>query len=90
MIGAKEARALFSKTVEERYLKSACEAWMEDNLDSKIRKSSQNGFSSVIAEIPYKYKDYCSAALNNLGYYVRASGADFNNGKKVLTICISW
>ena len=26
MIGAKEARALFSKAVEERYLKSACEA----------------------------------------------------------------
>lgn len=90
MIGAKEARALFSKTVEERYLKSACEAWMEDNLDSKIRKSSQNGFSSIKVEVPYEYKDYCSTALSNLGYYVRASGPDFNNGKKVLNFYISW
>ena len=90
MIGAKEARALFSKTLEERYLKSACEAWMEDNLDSKIRESSQNGFSSIKVEVPYEYKDYCSTALNNLGYYVRASGSDFNNEKKVLKIYISW
>lgn len=36
MIGAKEARVLFSKTVEKRYLKSVCEVWMEDNLDNKI------------------------------------------------------
>ena len=90
MIGAKEARALFSKTMEDRYLKTACEAWMEDSLDGKIRKSSQNGFSSLNVEVPYEYKDYCSAALNNLGYYVRASGHDFDNGKKVLKVYISW
>ena len=63
---------------------------MEDNLDSKIRKSSQNGFSSIKVEVPYEYKDYCSTALSNLGYYVRASGPDFNNGKKVLNFYISW
>ena len=90
MIGAKEARALFSKTMEDRHLRSACEAWMEDSLDGKIRKSSQNGFSSLKVEVPYEYKDHCTSALNNLGYYVRANGHDFNNGKKVLIIYISW
>ena len=90
MIGAKEARALFSKTMEDRYLRSACEAWMEDQLDGKIRKSSQNGFSSLRIKVPYEYKDYCISSLNTLGYYVRAEGCDYDNSKKILNIYISW
>ena len=37
MIGANEARAMFTKRIEEINIKAAAEAWMEDNLDKKIR-----------------------------------------------------
>ena len=90
MIGAKEARALCSKELEERFLKSSCDAWMEDQLDGKIRKFSQNGFSSLRIKVPYEYKDCCTSSLNTLGYYVRAEGCDYDNNKKVLNIYISW
>ena len=90
MIGAKEARALVSSVLEERFLQSSCEAWMEDILDRKIRKLSQNGFSSFRAQVPYEYKDHCTFILNDLGYHVSALGHDYNNDRKVLNLYISW
>ncbi len=90
MIGAKEARALLSATLEERFLQTSCEAWMEDNLDEKIRKSSQNGFSFVRAKVPYEYKDHCASVLNKLGYSICAFGSDCENGRTILDLHIYW
>ena len=90
MIGAKEARAMFTKRIEEINIKAAAEAWMEDNLDKKIRQSSQTGFSSITIGIPPLYGIYCAKALKDLGYYVQAHGKHYENDKEVLKVYISW
>lgn len=90
MIGAKEARAMFTKRIEEINIKTAAEAWMEDNLDKKIRQSSQTGFSSITVGIPLLYGMYCAKTLKDLGYYVQAHGKHYENNKEVLKVYISW
>lgn len=90
MIGAKEARAMFSKHIEETNIKAAAEAWMEDNLDKKIRQSSQTGFSCITIGIPPLYGMYCAKTLKDLGYYVQAHGKHYENDKEVLKVYISW
>ena len=90
MIGAKEARAMFSKHIEETDIKAAAEAWMEDNLDKKIRQSSQTGFSCITVGIPPLYGMYCAKTLKDLGYYVQAHGKYYENDKEVLKVYISW
>lgn len=90
MIGAKEARAMFTKRIEEINIKAAAEAWMEDNLDKKIRQSSQTGFSSITVEIPPLYGMYCAKTLKDLGYYVQAHGKHYENDKEVLKVYIGW
>ena len=90
MIGAKEARAMFSKHIEETDIKAAAEAWMEDNLDKKIRQSSQTGFSCITVGIPPLYSMYCAKTLKDLGYYVQAHGKHYENDKEVLKVYISW
>ena len=90
MIGAKEARALFSKHMEEASNKAAAIAWMEDNLDKQIRRSSENGFSSITVGIPSLYGIYCAKTLKDLGYYVQVHGKHYENDKEVLKVYISW
>ena len=90
MIGAKEARALFVKRIEDNNIKAAAEAWMEDNLDKKIRQSSQAGLSCITVGILPLYGTYCAKALKDLDYYVQAHGKHYENDKEVLKVYISW